>query len=64
VVNLTALPALREPNPDRLPCEGAVFRDDYARCMNTAIKRRGQWHLCAPHARKDELEVVDKQNQT
>ncbi len=61
VVNLTAYPAQRVPNPDRLSCEGAVFRDDYARCTNTAIKRRGQWQLCAPHARKDELEVVDKE---
>jgi hypothetical protein len=58
VVNLTAHPAIRVPNPERLPCDGAVFRDDYARCTNTAIKRRGKWKLCAPHARKDELEIV------
>lgn len=59
MARLDGQPAVRIPNPKREPCQAAVFKDDYARCTNTAIKRRGKWQLCAPHVRKDELEVID-----
>ncbi len=46
---------------ERAQCDGAILDDDYRRCANTAVNKRGQWRLCAPHSRKDELEVIDTQ---
>lgn len=60
VVRLAGLDRIRVAATERLACDAAVFRDDYEACRNIAVMLRGRWHLCAPHGRKDELEVIDK----
>ncbi len=59
IIKLVGLPtiALGKPNP---ACTAVVLKADYVPCANKAVKQRGNWQLCAPHSRLEEIEVVDK----
>lgn len=58
VAIIEGIPEALIPKGERSTCVGAVFRDDYARCTNKAIKVRGSFKLCASHNRKGELEII------
>lgn len=57
VVRLVAYTAQVVENPLKGLCQAVVFREGYEACKKLYRVIRGNWLLCEPHSRPDDVEV-------